>query len=249
VGRFGGSEWFVWTMSYPQGKPTRVHVAYEQKLDEQVDSPWYLPVVHASYVLRTGALWAGSIGHAKVTFVAPNGGGFVGADHALEASSDRIVWDFEDFKPTFDLDTAYIYAGPWQELQAAETAATAENASPEANLRAAQAVLRVLGTRGSYAQPPALVQRYADAMRQWAWKATSLDTAPAWEALGDVEHYAASPSTKNHGELSCWPEAGAAAYERAAELGSASAAEKRADLDDTVTWMQSVGLGTPPACG
>jgi hypothetical protein len=47
---------------------------------------------------------------------------------------------------------------------------------------------------------------------------------------------------KNHGELNCWPDAGAAAYDRAADLGSASATEKRADLDATVTWMKNVGV-------
>jgi hypothetical protein len=238
VGRYGGSEWFVWTMSYPPGQ-TLVHVSYEQKLAEQPDSPWYRPIVHTSYVLRTGALWAGTIKSATVTFSAPNGGGFVGAERTTQASDSQLVWRFTDFKPTFDLDAAYIYRRPWQELRFAE-AAVNDNAGPGEYLRAAQAALRILGRDGPFGQPPTLVQRYATAMRAWAWRASELDGADVWEAIGDVEHYAAMPTGKHHGELACWPEAGAAAYEQAAALGSTSAADKRSELDATVLWMQSV---------
>jgi hypothetical protein len=121
----------------------------------------------------------------------------------------------------------------------------APDAAPADFLRAAQAAIKVLGTDGPYAQPPVLVERYAAAMRSWANKATELGTPEAWEIAGDVEHYAAMPTTKNHGELACWPDAGAAAYERAAALGSASAAEKRASLDTTVIWMKDVAFMDP----
>ena len=91
--------------------------------------------------------------------------------------------------------------------------------------------------------PP--VERYAAAMRTWANRATELGTPEAWEIAGEVELYAAMPTTKNHGELACWPDAGAAAYERAAALGSAAAAEKRTSLDTTVTWMKDVAFMDP----
>jgi hypothetical protein len=245
VGQFGGSDWFVWSMPYPPKQLTHVHVAYEQKLNEQLDSPFYRPIVHATYVLRTGALWADTIGKATVTFTAPDGGGFVGAEKTAEASDSKLVWQFSDFKPTFDPDAAYIYRAPWQELKAAEARVAAPDAAPADFLRAAQAAIKVLGTDGPYAQPPVLVERYAAAMRSWANKATELGTPEAWEIAGDVEHYAAMPTTKNHGELACWPDAGAAAYERAAALGSASAAEKRASLDTTVIWMKDVAFMDP----
>ncbi len=248
TGQFGGSDWFVWSMVYPARRVVRVHVSYEQKLDEQSNGPWYRPIVHATYVLRTGALWAGTIGSATVTFTAPNGGGFVGADNTVESSDSRLVWHFTDFKPTFDPDAAYIYRAPWQELRSAEAQAGTPDAAPGDYLRAAQAALRVLGRDGPYAEPAALVQRYASTMRTWAWRASDLGTADAWEAVGDVEHYAAMPMGKNHGELACWPDAGAAAYDRAAEVGSASAADKRADLDATVAWMTSVGMAPIPSC-
>jgi hypothetical protein len=242
VGRLGGSEWFVWSMPYAAGQIVRVHVAYEQKLAEQSDSPGYLPIVHATYVLRTGALWAGTIGSATVTFTAPNGGAFVGAENTTESNDSRLVWYFADFKPTFDPDAVYVFRAPWQELRSAEDGVNGADAAPADYLRAALAAQRVLGRDGSYGQPSALVQRYASTMRTWAWQASELGTAAAWEAVGDAEHYAAMPVGKNHGELNCWPDAGAAAYDRAADLGSASATEKRADLDATVTWMKNVGV-------
>lgn len=247
-GRFGGSEWFVWTMAYPAKGAIRVHVEYEQKLDEQVNADYYRPVVHVSYVLRTGALWAGNIGQVHVTFAAPNGGGFVGAERAVQLADDHIQWQFSDLKPTFDLDTAYVYAGPWQELRAAEAAVNGEGAGGQENLRAAKAALRLLGTDGPYRVPPALVNRYGAAMRQWARSASSLDTAEAWETVGDVEQFWAKPKTKNHGEFACWPEAGAAAYERAADLGSQSAADKRSGFDQTVAFMQQAGFDPVPLC-
>jgi hypothetical protein len=250
VGQFGGSDWFVWSMPYPANQVVRVHVAYEQKLNEQLESPFYRPIVHATYVLRTGALWADTIGSAIVTFTAPDGGGFVGAENTVEASDARLVWHFSDFKPTFDPDAAYVYSGPWQELRAAEARVNAPDAAPADDLRAAQAALRVLGRDGPYGEPPALVARYASAMRTWAAQATDLGTPEAWEIVGDVEHYAAMPTGKSHGELACWPDAGAAAYDRAAALGSASAAEKRADLDTAVTWMKNVAMLDPiQPCG
>lgn len=244
TGQYGGSDWLVWNMSYPRGT-TRVHVSYEQILGVQSDSPWYHPIEHMSYVLRTGALWAGTIGSARVTFDAVNGGAFVGAEQTVQSTETHLVWQFSDFKPTFDPDAAYVYRAPWQELQSAQAGLGSESAGPAEYLRAAQAGLSILGRDGPYAEPPSLVQQYAGALREWAWKASELDTAEAWEAVGDVEHYAAMPTGKNHGELACWPDAGAGAYERAAELGSTSAADKRADLDSTVAWMQDVAYVPP----
>jgi hypothetical protein len=241
-GRFGGSDWFVWSMTYPSG-PTRVYVSYEQALE-----PTDTPIVHATYVLRTGALWANAIGDAQVTFTASGGGGLVGGEQALEQTDQRIAWHFIDLKPTFDLDAAYVLAAPWQELQAAEVVVSHGDADATAFLRAAKAALQVLGTRGAYLQPLALVSHYGPAMRAWAAQATSLDTAESWEVLGDTEVYSAIPATKNHGELACWPDEAAAAYERGAALGSPTAAAKRTELDQTIDFMARVGMAAPPPC-
>jgi hypothetical protein len=240
TGPYNTSDWFVWNMSYPRGQ-TRVHVSYEQKLNEQSDFPWSRPIAHVSYVLRTGALWAGTIGSARVTFDAPNGGVLLGAERTVEATDTHVAWQFTDIKPTFDPDATYVYQQSWHDLQSAQAALTTGAAGPSDYLRAAQAALHLLGRDGPYSEPPALVERYARVMREWAWNGSQLDSAEAWEAVGDVEHYFAIPATKNHGEFACWPDAGAAAYDRAAELGSTTAAEKRADMDSTANWMRDTG--------
>jgi hypothetical protein len=251
AGRFGGTEWFVWSMAYPQGRTTRVNVSYEQRLGPPafLEQGAATPFVNVTYVLRTGALWAGAIGDARITFTASGGGGLVGGEQAVELADQRIVWHFTDLKPTFDLEAGYVLAGPWQELQTAELALNAGIPTGGDYLRAARAALAVLGTDGAYLQPPALVSHYAPAMRTWAENATALDSAEAWETLGDTEVYWAKPSMKNHGELACWPDAGAAAYERAAELGSTAAAVKRRGLDETVAFMTGVqATAAPPPC-
>jgi hypothetical protein len=232
-------------MAYPQGQTTRVRISYEQQLQ---DPGVTNPIVHATYVLRTGALWANQIGDARVTFTTSSGGGFVGGEQAVEQSDDRIAWHYVDFKPDFDLDTAYVLAAPWRELQSAEIALADAMPQPADYLRATKAALAVLGTDGPYGLPTALVSHYAPAMRSWAAQAIALDTAEAWEAMGDSEHYWAMPVTKNHGELACWPDAAASAYERAAELGSPSAQGKRTDLDRTLAFMRQNGMTEPPPC-
>jgi hypothetical protein len=246
--QYGSSDWFVWNMSYPRGT-TRVYVSYDQKISPDLppDSTFSPSFTNVSYVLRTGALWAGTIGSAHVTFDAPNGGIFVDSEKTTEASDTHLAWQLNDVKPTFDPDAVYVYRKPWQELQAAQAVLATGGAAPSDYLRAAQAALSLLGTGGPWGEPPTLVNRYASAMREWAWNASQLDSAEAWEAVGDVEKYAAMPDHKNHGEFACWPDAGAAAYDRAAELGSTTAADKRADMDDTLSYMQKT-FGPPQSC-
>jgi hypothetical protein len=250
TGQLRGSDWFVWSMKYPRGKVTSVHIAYEQVLDTQQDASWYRPSVHVSYVLRTGALWNGTIGKAHIVFSAPDGGGFVGSSPSAAGaqSSDRIVWDFSDLKPTFDVETAYIYAQPWRELQAAALATGGSDATASDFLRAAQAGERLLGTSGPAGLPRAVVDQYADLTRQWAWRGSEVDSADGWETLGDIEQFFAMPGGKNHGELACWPEAGAAAYDQALAHGSATAFEKRSDLDRLQEFTPMLTGSPVPAC-
>ena len=139
TGRFGGSDWFVWTMTYPQGKTVQVHVSYQQKLDAWNGS--WAPV---SYVLRTGALWNGPIGKATITMSTSDGGTLVDADPAPQQTGSALTWTFSNFKPVQDINATYIEAASWSKLQAAQNAASAPGASTDDLVAGVQAVLDTL---------------------------------------------------------------------------------------------------------
>ena len=61
-------------------------------------------------------------------------------------------------------------------------------------------------------------------MAQWAESASVLNTADSWKALGDAELFA-SGAIGRKGVVVCWPDAAAAAYQQAADLGSDNAAQ------------------------
>ncbi len=262
--QYGGSDWFVWNMTFPRGAAVPVHVAYEDRLGalpppHPGDSRgWF----HVSYVLRTGALWAGSIGHVHVTFKTPDGG-FVGAgaptemvgypsvDNAAKPTSitdNQIEWDYTNLEPTFDVGTTYVFSETWRRLRADETAMQQPEAQPSESLQAAQDAIGLLGIFGPYAQPAAVVDRFAAPMRQWAWQASALGTADSWEAVGDVERYFAAPPYKSQGLLACWPDDGIAAYQRAADLGSTTAAQKLNDLAHMSDYMDQANIQRPAPC-
>jgi len=130
-----GADWLMWEMTYPAGQAVRVEVSYEQVLTDRPGQP----VVQPMYVLRTGALWAGPIGDAVVTFSAPDGGAFVGGPELFSrseadgsttgypradqlygpygvagSSPTRIAWRFHDFEPKGDVGATYVRSGPWK---------------------------------------------------------------------------------------------------------------------------------------
>jgi len=215
------------------------------------------------YVLRTGALWDGTIGEATITMSAPDGGALLGgpelysfrtesghvettprtrevlgSEGATEASPSRIVWHLRDFEPTQDVGSTYVVAAAWRPLRDAEAAVSSGTVSADGYLRAAQAAIRLLGDYGPYARPQILVSRYATRTREWAEQAAALapDSAGAWEAVGDIERWFAMPAKKNHGSLACWPTRGEAGYQRAIALGSPTAAVRLNDLFTAIDW-------------
>jgi hypothetical protein len=162
-----GADWLMWEMSFPGGQTTRVDVTYEQVLSDRASDR----VVQAMYVLRTGALWPGTIGEATVTLRAVGGGALYGgpelymrpdasggaatyprADQvygpadAAESSSTQVVWRFRDLEPTRDVGSTYVRASAWRAFAEADRAILAGGAS-DADLlrRAAAAALDILG--------------------------------------------------------------------------------------------------------
>ena len=248
-GPFKDQDWFVWSMTYPHATMP-VHVSYEQQLGEQSSGDGYaIQWTSVFYVLRTGALWAGNIGHAHVSFEASDGGAFVGADESQSASDNHIEWDFTDFKPTSDVGTAYVFATPWKELQAASAAVNRPDASPTDFLRAAQDAALLVGTARRGGPHKWLEDRYGPLMYQWASNARSLDTADSWRAMGDADIFAEAALWRFG--LRCWPAVAAADYQHAADLGSDYAAERLADLHAGGSYGLAPGMSDGselPAC-
>ena len=252
-----GKKWLMWEMPFPSGRPVRVNVAYEQRLDYEWEPERHY--VQPMYVLRTGALWDGTIGEATITLAAPSGGAFLGgpelfssrqddgtvrttpdagtflsADEATDATPTHLVWQLRDFEPDRDVGTTYVLASTWRALQEAEAAVAAPSPTADDYLGATRTALGVLSDWGPHGRPRTLVERYAAPVRAWAWRAVALapERAEAWEAVGDVEFWHAMPAQKHHGELACWSSVAAEAYERASTLGSTTAAERLRQLAD-----------------
>jgi hypothetical protein len=148
-----GADWLMWEMTYPAGQPVLVDVSYEQVLTDRAGDQ----VAQPMYVLRTGALWAGSIGDAVVTFSAPDGGAFVGGpelfsrteadgttttypragqiyepEAAADSTPTRMVWHLTDVEPTGDVGATYVRSAAWQRFTQADAAIVA-SPSPSAD--------------------------------------------------------------------------------------------------------------------
>jgi hypothetical protein len=162
-----GADWLMWEMTYPASGTTRVDVRYEQVLSDRAGDR----VVQPMYVLRTGALWHGTIGEATVTLRASDGGAFVGgpelymrpdgaggvatyprADQvygpgdAAQASSTQIVWRLSDLEPTRDVGATYVRASAWRAFAETDSAIVGGGSSNAELLRqAAAAALDILG--------------------------------------------------------------------------------------------------------
>lgn len=70
-----------------------------------------MDTINTGYTLVTGAGWAGRIGKAVVTVSHPeHGSGVLRSFHPMKdyvVTPAALVWTFEDFEPTFDLDIEY----------------------------------------------------------------------------------------------------------------------------------------------
>jgi hypothetical protein len=247
-------------MTYPTDQAVQVYVSYDQRLDYDGQLESGRPYVQPIYVLRTGALWQGTIGEATITMSAPDGGAFLGGpelfssrepngdprttpergsflgpDQADEASEGRLVWRLRDVEPMQDVGATYIASGAWRALREAEDAAALDSASADDYLRAAQAAARLLGRWGPYGLPASLVERYPTKARTWSQNAVRLDPnhPAAWIVHGDLERFFAMPPHKHHDELECWPAGAEIAYTRAASLGAPEAADRLTELEQS----------------
>jgi hypothetical protein len=241
--QFAG-DWYVWQMDYPGGgKTTNVQVSYDQTLNYKRDHGYAL----TDYVLRTGALWDGTIGDATVTMSSTTGGTFIASDQATSATPTQVVWHLTDVKPTFDPSAVYIPADKWRRLTTAEARLAGGSASADDYASATEAFLDIVAgsavdenqnkvglpyyywTSGRPPQP--LVNRY-DEVLGWANQATRLEpgNAAAFEALGDMQYLLAFPM--GHGpDPTCRPVTSAATLRHALDLGSPTAQAKLDFLD------------------
>jgi hypothetical protein len=176
-----GADWLMWEMAFPAGQTTRVDVRYEQVLTDRASDR----VVQPMYVLRTGALWHGTIGEATVTLRASDGGALVdgpelymrpdgaggvstypradqiyGPADAARSSATQVVWRFTDIEPTRDVGATYVRASAWRAFAEADRAIVADGSSDAALLRqAAVAALDILGGPYRWAAPGAARSR------------------------------------------------------------------------------------------
>src|SRR5439155_18197459 len=183
--------------------------AYEQPL-----SSYYPGLVPATYVLSTGALWAGPISHATVTMTAPSGGALLPpasvtlpngvvwpALAPTSADNSKLTWSLSNFKPAEDAEAEFLRPVTWSALQAAEAAAGSANATPDDLASGAHLVLNVFGRdlTGRYGT------HYLPLVTSWTQRALAADqsNATAWEAVGDLANVTAPRSGPSF--LSCWP--------------------------------------------
>lgn len=99
------SSWYVFPVSFKAGERVVLKNTYRTK-----NTVWSNGEVGTGYVLRTGALWKGPIGRARVTV---DLGGI--PLHALTDLSpgtfrvepERLVWEARDIEPSFDLSVRF----------------------------------------------------------------------------------------------------------------------------------------------
>ena len=251
--RLGTADWYVWQMKYPANQTTNVQVSYDQTLAARTNGYTYV-----SYVLRTGALWDGSIGAATVSMTADGGGTFLvpspdelrqafGTDGqsvpnpeaALPTTSTptRLTWQLSDLKPTFDPFAYYIPADPSARLASTQARLTQDAPSSTDYAAAVTAFFDAVGRDDAglplvvrHRVPEALKSRYEQAA-DWAAQGTTLDpnNAAAFLALGDNQFVREVQPTLY---ISCRPQLAPVSYQTAIDLGSQAA---QARLDDITT--------------
>lgn len=118
--------WAKFKVKFLTGELTFIDISYD------VQSTGYLPIASFSYVLETGAGWAGPIGEVYLTLVLPyeateenvligNDAYFgMGGENnpAPELSGNEVQWYWKDLEPTHEDNWAVVIFAPhiWQEV-------------------------------------------------------------------------------------------------------------------------------------
>jgi hypothetical protein len=238
------ADWYVWQMDYPGNQLTNVRVSYDQTLSVRTNGFTYV-----SYILRTGALWDGTIGEATVTMSTSGGGAFLvpstgearqafGSDsqstanpaEALPTSSSptQLVWQLSEIEPTFDPYAYYIPSDAWQRLSNTQARLALDAPSGSDYASAVEALLDAVGRDSDglpwlirHRPPQALKDRFEQG-NAWADQATQLDqTNPAaFEALGDIQYAREVPGGLY---IECRPQLAPVSFQTAVDLGSPTA--------------------------
>jgi hypothetical protein len=249
--QLAAADWYVWQMDYPGNQTTTVQVSYDQTLSPQANGFTYV-----SYILRTGALWDGTIGEATVTMSTTTGGAFLvpsiegakqafGPDppaaaraaSALPTSSTpaQVTWHLTNFKPTFDPFANYVPSQEWQALTSAEQRITTGTPSADDYAAATEAFLDVFG-RNDGGLPRPL---YANTMDRLPRELTErYERVRGWVQRGSLLDPNSAAGFEALGDLeyalevpprmvgSCRPVLAPAALQRAVDLGSSTAQAK-----------------------
>lgn len=101
----GYKSWFTFIVPFKAGQQIKIKNTY--KTNPASDS---IGDIFYGYILKTGASWKGNIGKAKVTFSL----GEIKPYEIIEINpkemkfeGNNIVWQKDDFEPTFDLNITY----------------------------------------------------------------------------------------------------------------------------------------------
>jgi hypothetical protein len=236
-----GMPWAVWEMVFPASDTIPLQVSYEQQLADLNDAglAWLF------YVMTTGALWDGDIGEALITVAAPQGLLMDASPEAAYLSASRAVWRWRDIEPTEDIGLVYVPEVTRVVLASLDKAITNGTATSEEYMSGARAVRGMTGFLGGH-YPPTLKFHLVPKALDWAMAVAKdqPENAEAWETIGYFRHLDAQGKKF----LRCWPAQAEEAYQRAAELGSTSAAEALEGMYDTRRWMAEVGFGELAAC-
>ena len=241
------ADWYVWQMDYPSNQTTNVQVSYDQTLSAQGSGFTYV-----GYILRTGALWDGTIGQATVTMTTSDGGAFLvpSTDEARQAfgtvsqspadpaaalptssNPSQLTWQLSDFEPTFDPFAYYVPREAWQRFTTTQARLALDAPSGSDYAAAAEALLDAVGRESDglpwlirHRPPQALKDRLEQAAA-WADQAAQLDSAnpAAFEALGDIQYARETPGGLYIG---CRPQLAPVSFQIAIDLGSPTARAK-----------------------
>jgi hypothetical protein len=136
-----GLVWAHWPASFPAGEPVVIRVTYRAAAEMASDLPWHL---RYRYILETGAGWKDVIEYARVTVQAPFlmsepdwkyslGDPYFVKPLGYATAGDRIVWTFYNLEPTAadNIEFDLIYPSFWEDIQAAQAAIDAGQATAE----------------------------------------------------------------------------------------------------------------------
>jgi hypothetical protein len=221
--------WFIWTMTFPEGQPVRLQVSYDLLVSGEGSFPNLFggrgTIV---YILRSGALWGGTIGEARITVTAPGGGALVGPEPSPSlATADRVEWLMRDFEPTEDVVVHYFPAVDWQAMRSATLGESNGTGTVTDYLAGARAARRVCQS-GKRPLEVCRSEFWPQAIG-WARRAVAMEpeNMTAWEVLGEMLERGLSEYGCG---LACVPQQAIEVYETAASLGSNIAAKFLEDV-------------------